>query len=185
MQEKRVIHFGFFIRWRRVHFCKMKRPPFAALIRLTPERIWAIEKNPEPKVNETTFAALEEACGFKPGELTEAWQSTPVPIPKDRGGKKPSPATIANALRAFAKLGTLEAQEEILSQLQIGEVQAIRTAVNAQWNALHVEDPAPVTPATVTPPTVAKHAEGKAKGPTPDPKRNTPKKPRKTGTTDD
>lgn len=84
-----VIHFGFFVRWERerrgwaraklgedmARYMDPRRPPFSE------KRLWEIEGMPQPKVRETTKAAIAAAFGYDAPELDRRWKSTLVPVP--------------------------------------------------------------------------------------------------------
>jgi hypothetical protein len=78
----RGIHFGRFFRSLRVaRGWTIKK--MAAAVEKTEPRIFEYERQPEPRMYESTYGAIARAMGMTPDALTQAWKTTPVVLPEE------------------------------------------------------------------------------------------------------
>jgi transcriptional regulator with XRE-family HTH domain len=83
------IHFGRFVRWKRLDL-DMSRDDLAAKSGLSGRHLATIESSAKPDVQDATYAALARGLGMTSTQLDEAWSSTPVSsrLPRKRKGKR-------------------------------------------------------------------------------------------------
>ena len=84
MNEK-IIHFGEFIRWKRVTSGKTTEA-LGREVGLTARRLIAIEAMATPEIQHTTMASLARAFGIDPEQFDSVWRTTPVPVTRRKAG---------------------------------------------------------------------------------------------------
>src|SRR6516225_10568586 len=106
---EQVIHFGEFIRWKRIN-ARKTHEELARELNMTARRIIAIETMPKPEVQHTTIVGLARIFGMTPEELDQAWKTTAVPVTRRKSG--PTTDEAQRFARACAAVGipTVEGQ---------------------------------------------------------------------------
>lgn len=109
--DKKVIHFGYFVRWRRETVRQWTRKRLALEVGMTERRLAAIEELPEPKLYGANMAKLSAALGMEPDELRTAWKVTPVPVPVKRKGRTFETVTIKLPRDAYDRIAAIAKQK--------------------------------------------------------------------------
>ena len=105
--DKKVIHFGYFVRWRRETVRQWTRKRLALEVGMTERRLAAIEELPEPTLHGANMAKLSAALGMEPDELRTAWKVTPVPVPVKRKGRTFETVTIKLPRDAYDRIAAI------------------------------------------------------------------------------
>jgi transcriptional regulator with XRE-family HTH domain len=105
--SEKIIHFGEFIRWKRVTSGKTT-DALGREVGLTARRLIAIEAMATPEIQHTTMASLARAFGIDPEQFDSVWKSTPVPVTRRKAGPTTDEARRFNA--ACAAAGTTQAE---------------------------------------------------------------------------
>lgn len=117
------IHFGWFVREKRLERGWTLRK-LSDESGVTATRLVAIEKMPEPQIQQTTFSRIASALGMKSDELEREWRQTEVREPKLR--------------KASYSPGNGEARQQVTVRLGLKQFDRIQTI--AKLRALSVQD---------------------------------------------
>jgi transcriptional regulator with XRE-family HTH domain len=120
----RIIHFGEFVRWKRISQGKTTEA-FGREVGLTARRIIAIETMAKPDVQHTTIVALARAFAIDPEHFDQAWRSTPVPVTRRKVGPTTDEARRFNQACMAAGVAPVEGMRRLRSWLvaQSAEIQ--------------------------------------------------------------
>jgi hypothetical protein len=105
--SEKIIHFGEFIRWKRVTSGKTTEA-LGREVGLTARRLIAIEAMAQPDIQHTTMASLARVFGFDPEHFDTVWRTTPVPVTRRKAGPTTDEAKRFNA--ACVAAGTTQAE---------------------------------------------------------------------------
>jgi transcriptional regulator with XRE-family HTH domain len=105
--SEKIIHFGEFIRWKRVTSGKTTEA-MGREVGLTSRRLIAIEAMATPEIQHTTMASFARAFGIDPEQFDSVWRSTPVPVTRRKAG--PTTDEAKRFAAACAAAGTTQAE---------------------------------------------------------------------------
>lgn len=106
MNENKSIHFGHFVRWKRLEIGgELKTVAgFAAAVDMSDKQVLTMEKSyaTPDRLHDGNLAEIARALGMTRDALNQAWRTTPVPSPnfrKARGAANRRPLPLSKTAR--------------------------------------------------------------------------------------
>jgi transcriptional regulator with XRE-family HTH domain len=127
--SEKIIHFGEFVRWRRINARKTTEE-LSRELGLTSRRLIAIEAMPKPEIQHTTLVAIAQAFGIDPEQFEQVWKSTPVPVTRRRSGPSTDEARRFNSACAAIGINPTEGMRRLRSWIVAQDEATLRRALN-------------------------------------------------------